>query len=230
MQDVADEGLTHYRTDEEYQRRMEHAIQSPAQLWAFNVWVNRVRHHLTERTLQVCHQCDTATHVLCEHFVVPLRAEARAPALQEVPIPLPRLHTTGAELMTPLTWIMPRGEFDVARLGNDNFHPSQSLNTDDWVIDELRIYLTLKKEVSYENRDQCVIHLRKLGVAWLTTNHKLTSAAVNMLAVTVQKVADEVDTACLMNMRSPNSVFQRRWLGWVSASLVPICWGLKQIL
>jgi len=87
---------------------------------------------------------------------------------------------------------------------------------------QLYAYLMVRKGLKYENRDQCLIHLRKLAEGYYRDEKiKLdTPLKVNVFNITVQQCCDEIDTQQLLSERTANWGFRlRRALGLLFLSL-----------
>lgn len=180
----------------------------------FNSWVKANRRDLSHDTLQACHHCGTMQHYLCDHFItkVPTPAPPVAAVVKPShPAQAPLIPTW--RLRDPLTWFMPSGILDLSKQDETDYHTRQDCIVDSqYIISDLYNYLLLKKEVKYENREQMLIHLKKLATVWLKDNMTVDTNAVHCMLATVGKVADETTTQFLLRERSHHRVFSATWL------------------
>lgn len=207
---AAEVGLDEWQTDAAYVRLFEAGFRTPAQLDTFNNWVRANMARLSERTLQVCHQCDRVSHELCEHF---LPQQPERPANRLAPVDLtPTLNPvrTSPRLWGWANWLIPRGTLDVRTLNQGRYAAFQTIDTRELVIPELYRHLMLKKSVKYENSTQATIHLKQLAVSWMTEKINPTDESVSLMLSTIQKVRDEMDSEQLLKYRQPNRAF---WMG-----------------
>jgi len=178
-----------------------------------------VRHQnfIDPASIQVCHQCGDARLLLCRH-----RIAAVAPIVEEDEPEEVVTRITRGDLKLKHSGLFGyfSGEMDISEYNNGGYISGSRLNTKNvHIIDDLYSYLYMRKEIRYENRNQCLIHLKKLSQTWFL-NKKVPENPVtlNRMFITIQKVADETDSSSLLAYRNP-SRFGLNWFNVFGAIL-----------